>query len=112
MNDKTREFNQPDWLEYPLSPYDVAAINQGGCASGAYMPAVTYHKAVETMSEYGNDVLEYIEDNYGEVPQPKAGESWAGLAVYYLSIAVELFAISLEDSENWDDDDPIMVDNA
>ena len=112
MTNATREFNQPDWLEYPLSPYDVAAINQGGCASGSYMPAVTYHKAIEMMSEHGNDVLQYIEDNYGEIPQPKQGESWSGVAVFYLSVAVELFASSLESLENWDNDDPIMLDKA
>lgn len=103
------EYNQPDWLEYPLSPADVAAINQGGCASGSYMPAVTYHKAIETMSEHGDEVLQYIEDSYGEIPAPKAGESWSGLAVYYLSIAVELYALSHEELEDWDDDDPIKV---
>ena len=109
----SQEYNQPEWLEYPLSPADVAAINQGGCASGSFMPAVTYHKAIETMSEHGDDVLQYIEDNYGELPQPNKGEigmySWAGMAVFYLSMAVELFASSLESSEDWDNDDPITV---
>ena len=106
------EYNQPDWLEYPLSPSDVAAINQGGCASGAYMPAVTYHKALETMAEHGNDVLQYIQDSYGELPKPADDESWAGIAVFYLSVAVELFALSLEDRENWEDDDPINLEDA
>ena len=56
------------------------------------MPAVTYYQALATMAEHGDDVLEYIEDTLGEIPAPKAGESWSGLAVFYLSMAVELWA--------------------
>ena len=79
-----------------LTCNEVIAIVQGGCASGAYMPAVTYHEAIETMSEHGNDVLQFIEDSLGELPQPNSGESWSGMAVFYLSVAVELFASSVE----------------
>lgn len=86
----------PDWIDQDISPSDVAAICQGGCASGAYMPAVTYHQALKTMSEHGDDVLQYIEDALGEIPQPKKGESWAGMACFYLSSAVELWASSVE----------------
>ena len=91
------EITAPPWIDQDLTIYDVDAIIQGGCASGAYMPAVTYCKARETMKEHGDDVLQYIQDSYGELPQPKDTESWSGIAVHYLSIAVELFASSLED---------------
>lgn len=67
-------------------------ICQGGCASGAYMPAVTYHQALATMNEYGDEVLPYIEGNYGEIPTAPEATSWAGLACHYLSFAVELWA--------------------
>lgn len=86
----------PSWIEQDISPSDVAAICQGGCASGAYMPAVTYHSALKTMSDHGDEVLQYIEDNAGELPAPKKGESWAGMAVFYLSVAVELWASGAE----------------
>lgn len=86
----------PAWIEAGISPADVAAIVQGGCASGAYMPAVTYCKALETMGEHGDDVLQYIEDALGEIPAPRSGESWSGLAVFYLSYAVELWAGAVE----------------
>ena len=91
------EINVPRWIDQDISPYDIVSINQGGCASGAYMPAVTYHQALKTMAEHGDDVLSYIEECYGEIPQPKAGESWSGMACYYLSIAIELWASSIED---------------
>jgi hypothetical protein len=93
IKDLETDITVPDWIESDISPYDVAAITQGGCASGAYMPAVTYYQARETMNEHGNDVLQFIEDNYGdELPQPQKGESWPGIAVFYLSVAVELWA--------------------
>lgn len=83
----------PAWISEDITCYTVAAIKQGGCASGAYMPAVTYHKAAETMAEHGDDVLQYIEDTYDEIPAPRPGESWSGLAVFYLSLAVETWAL-------------------
>ena len=43
----------PAWIKDGITNYDVASINEGGCASGAYMPAVTYHEALETMNEHG-----------------------------------------------------------
>jgi len=86
----------PAWIDRDISTYDIASICQGGCASGAYMPAVTYHQALKTMSDHGDDVLQYIEDNLGEMPQPKKGESWAGMACFYLSCAVEIWASNAE----------------
>lgn len=85
----------PAWISDDISPADVAAICQGGCASGAYMPAVTYHQALKTMDRYGDDVLEYIEDALGELPNV-AGQSWGQMACTYLSCAVELWASSVE----------------
>lgn len=85
----------PDWINSDISPHEVAAIIQGGCASGAYMPAVTYHKALATMQEHGDDVLQYIEDQLGELPSV-TGQSWGQMACTYLSAAVELWASSVE----------------
>lgn len=90
------DIDLPNWLETDISPSDVAAICQGGCASGAYMPAVTYFDALKTMSDHGDDVLQYLQDNLGELPRPKDDESWAGMAVHYLSAAVELWASGVE----------------
>lgn len=90
------DIDTPSWISQDISPNDVAAIVQGGCASGAYMPAVTYGAALATMSEHGDDVLQYIQDATGELPQPSADESWSGMACFYLSYAVELWASSIE----------------
>ena len=89
----------PAWIDQNITPADVAAICQGGCDSGAYMPAVTYWQALETMGTHGDEILGYIENALGEVPAPSAttpaGQSWSGLACYYLSYAVELWAQSV-----------------
>ena len=92
------DINQPRWIAQTLSPHDMVAIYEGGCASGAYMPAVTYHQASSTMNDHGDEVLQFIEDHMGEVPQPPAGESWRGIAVFYLSCAVELWVYSHMDT--------------
>ncbi|MCC3606968.1 MAG: hypothetical protein JGK24_28035 [Microcoleus sp. PH2017_29_MFU_D_A] len=85
----------PHWIDSDIGISTVASIMQGGCNSGAYMPAVTYYRALETMRHYGDDVLQYIDDQLGELPTPRAGESWGGMACHYLSFAVELWASSV-----------------
>ena len=70
----------------------LRSIVQGGCGSGAYMPAVTYYKAKQTMAEHGDEVLDYIVDAYGELPAIPDDASWSGIACHYLSVAVELWA--------------------
>jgi hypothetical protein len=92
----TCDVDVPAWINQDITWQDVAAIVQGGCASGAYMPAVTYHEAKETMSEHGDDVLQYLIDALDELPKPADNESWSGIAVHYLSCAVELWASSAE----------------
>ena len=88
----------PAWIEQDIKPYDVASIYRGGCASGAYMPAVTYSNAVAVMAKHGDDVTQYIEDACGELPQPPADSSWSQIAVFYLSVAVELWASMAHDT--------------
>jgi len=81
----------PAWIDQDITTTVVESICQGGCESGAYMPAVTYHIANGIMGEHGDAVLEYIEDVMGELPSV-TGESWSGIAVKFLSYAVELWA--------------------
>jgi len=87
----------PRWIEQDITPCDVAAICSGGCASGAYMPAVTYWQALETMNEHGDDIIEWIIEGYDSLPFSKELLNWSQLAVFYLSVAVELWASSVED---------------
>lgn len=96
--DLASDIQIPAWIDQDISPSTVAAICQGGCESGAYMPAVTYHQALVTMRLHGDDVLQFLDDALGELPRntPKA-VSWSGLACFYVSCAVECWASSVED---------------
>lgn len=62
------------------------------------------HARRDVPQSIGDDVLEYIEDIFGEIPQPDKGSSWSGRACYYLSLAVEAWALGahsiLEDMED------------
>ena len=92
----------PPWLN-ELEVYDFQAIQQGGCESGAYMPAVTYYDAAQTMAKYGDDVFTYIESQYGELPDIPKQSSWDGIAVFFLSFAVELWCSQFDlDGVDWD----------
>lgn len=86
------DIDVPAWIEQDICPSTVASIAQGGCASGAYMPAVTYYSALRAMAEHGDEVLEYISDVMGEIPAPSSDETWSGMACFYLSNAIELWA--------------------
>ena len=89
----------PSWFDQAITPCDFAAVCQGGCESGAYMPAVTYHEALAIMSEHGDNVLDFIEEALGEVQLPDWGWgfSWSGLACHFLSVAVELWCGGIAD---------------
>jgi len=78
--------------------HDLAAILQGGCDSGAWMPAVTYWAALETMRRDGDAVLDAIESAWGDPAQViDAQRSWAAWACSLVSAAVELWASSIGD---------------
>lgn len=85
----------PAWIDQDITTLDIMAIMEGGCDSGAYMPAVTYYNALQTMAKYGDEVTEYILDYYGEMPD-LSDKTWSQMAVTILSFAVELWASSVE----------------
>ena len=85
----------PPWIEEDISPATIAAIVQGGCESGAYMPAVTYGDALDTMLKHGDQVFDYLADHLiGKllVVEDLENMSLSGLAWRFLSHAVELWA--------------------
>ena len=101
--DRFEGIEVPEWIDSDISPNDVAAIVQGGCESGAYTPAVTYHEAMETMNEHGDDVLQYLEDTLGEVPDFPKDIGWHAAACHFLSTAVETWASGAYSVlENWE----------
>ena len=106
---KSLDLGVPAWIDQDLTTADVAAIVEGGCASGAYMPAVTYATARATMAEHGDEVIQFIDDHIGELPAPPIGSSWSGISVHYLSLAVELWvsgaAAEIEEIKKGEDEE-------
>jgi len=82
----------PAWIDQEITAATVVAIYQGGCDSGAYMPAATYHRALVTMNDHGDAVLNYIDDACGALPPAPHGMSWDGMACFYMSTAVDIWA--------------------
>lgn len=85
-------FTVPRWIDRDITAATCAAIMQGGCESGAYMPAVTYWQAIETMAAHGDAVVEYILDAIGHHPDTRDCGTWGQIAVLYLSLAVDIWA--------------------
>jgi len=84
----------PRWIEQDITLGSIAGVCEGGCKSGSYTPSVTYWTAVTTMREHDDLVEEYLDDHLGmEYLEtiPERYRSFAGIAVYMLSMAVELW---------------------
>lgn len=103
MNNKTEsELNAqikelaPAWCGDIDTWEEVQAIQRGGCASGAYMPAVTYRTAVERMTEHDSAVMNYLDDMGVDLGSVNEHPSFAAIAVRLLSTAVECWADSLD----------------
>ena len=90
----------PPWIEEDISVYDIASIVQGGCASGAYMPAVTYYQARQTMNDWEDQILNFLDEHevlLHDIAASEVSESWSGLACSVVSYAVEIWAASIEE---------------
>ena len=87
----------PSYIEADISTDTIAAILDGGCESGSYMPAVTYSDALETMARHGDDVIGEIEGAGCEIPTLADAGSWASLACALVSLAVEVWASRVVD---------------
>jgi len=85
----------PVWIDPDIDLYAVQSVRQGGCASGAYMPAVTYYDAASTMAKYGEQVTSFLADYWGEPIEFNPAEGWDGFAVRVVSLAVELWAAAV-----------------
>ena len=90
----------PAYIDQDLDLAQVRAIVQLGCDSGAYMPAVTYWQAEQTMLHHGEAVLDEI-DGLGPFSFDPSSDSWLGFACKLVSLAVESWAAHvLEEAES------------
>ena len=90
--DEILEENAPAWINEveKITVYDLQAIAQGGCESGAYMPAVTYHTAKEVMHKHGDDITDSITDIFEDgIKYDIANDTWFGFCSKVYSMAVE-----------------------
>ena len=76
--------------------HDLAAILEGGCASGAWMPAVTYWSARQIMADHECAVLSRIEEaGFEPYEVISSSDYWSGWACRLVSCAVELWAFEV-----------------
>lgn len=98
--------DQPEWMVGGMgiaSICELQAILQSGCAANAHR-SVYYYDAQKVMAGYGDEVLDYIENQLGDLPNV-TGQGWSQMASTYLSCAVELWCSQFADTldgVNWD----------
>jgi hypothetical protein len=86
--------DQPEFLKFMGEITDVSeliAIYEGGCASGAYMPAVTYYTANQCMASDASGSVEEEIEHYEEITFNPATESFSQFASKLCAMAVESF---------------------
>lgn len=92
----------------PLSGTDIAAVIQGGCASGAWMPAVTYNRAAEILRDHEGEVFVLLEDaGIDPATLPGASRSYRQFGCDLVSAAVEVWCARWADHAGevlWNDD--------
>ena len=86
----------PAWIEQDITGFDVRCIAQGGCASGAYMPAVTYYTAKQTMAQHGDDIVDFIVERLGLQGLDAEADSFGGMCCHLVSTAVELWSFEVD----------------
>jgi hypothetical protein len=82
----------PGWIDSGVTVGQVMAIIEGGSASGAYMPAVTYSDARKAFFSHESEVMDYIEDaGLTLLDMAFKVDSISALVCAYMSLAVELW---------------------
>jgi hypothetical protein len=90
---KDLKVDYPEWIDdKTFNTYQVGGIIEGGCSSGAFMPAVYYTNALKVMNKHGNDVFDYLTTWLDKLPRPPKDQSWSGLASFYLCFAIDHWA--------------------
>jgi len=88
----------PVWIEQDITVGQVEAITQGGCESGAYMAAVRYFDAMQTLAEHGDEILDFIDGTTGDFDAFSFEHcSWNEMNCKIVSHAVELWAIGVDE---------------
>ena len=92
--------NLPDWINayhVPTAADEfrswISDLSHHGTSGGLYMPAVTYYDARQTMRQHGDEVWEYIYEQWGdELPYTAPGMSYGQMCCHWVSMAVQLWA--------------------
>jgi len=87
------------WPDDNLTLADIEGIQRTRRAGQAYMSAVCYASALSHMDCCGDDVMKFIEDMLGGIPILQKTISCSGLAVYYLSLAIDLYCQQFDTKE-------------
>lgn len=88
--------NAPAFVrEFEWDVDTIRYLAYDGVDSGVFMSTVTYHEAKEFMAEWGDEVIEWLYESYGEALNVSKVESWSYLAVYFMSLAFETWAVSV-----------------
>ena len=100
-------YHLPLWVDISSLGEDVSwwfDLNQNGCESGMYMPAVTYHEARDTFKRYGAEMLDYLANQDIEWHEAFArkfkGElvDMNHLATFVYSVCMEMLAVQVMDA--------------
>ena len=91
-SDTSTALQTPPWIEADITPYDLAEIQRNELESTDFWGSKIQPMAQETMSEHGTDILNFIMDRYGKLPDLPKNITWRDMASFYLQHAVRKWA--------------------
>lgn len=97
--------DQPEFMQFGQMGVDsmgeLLSIQNCGTAGNAHK-SVFYYEASQCMNVHGDEVLTYIEESLGQLPDV-SGKGWTEMASVYLSCAVELWCGQFDlEGVDWD----------
>ena len=91
-NDGSTSLQTPSWITADIPPADLAAIHRENLENTNVWGSRVAPVAQETMAEHGSDVLNFITDRCGRLPEPPENTAWRDMATFYLRHAVSQWA--------------------
>ena len=91
-SDNSTTLQTPPWIAADITPSDLEAMQHEELEKTSLWSGQVQPVAQETMAEHGSDVLNFITDRCGSLPEPPENTPWSDMAAFYLRHAVNQWA--------------------
>ena len=91
-SDDSTSLQTPSWITTDITPSDLAAVHREKLENTELWGSRVAPMALEIMAKHGSDVLNFITDRCGTLPELPENIAWRDMAAFYLRHAVNQWA--------------------